>query len=140
MEGDHVGNKARVALPEHEQIKYGLCHEQCVGEENKNPPLFMAKSLACASTQPPHIYRTKKYKIDIHNKYRTLHPIQTKTESNRKFSHFWGIIIKRYCGLHAFLIILCQSCCSVQHLENVTHGALLLIPTLGKMSTWNHLS
>ena len=33
MERDHVGDKARVALPE--QIKHGLCHAQCVGEENK---------------------------------------------------------------------------------------------------------
>ena len=53
VERDHVGNKARVALPE--QIKHGLCHALRVGKENKTHH-FEDKVLGwCQHSTTPYI-------------------------------------------------------------------------------------
>ena len=98
VERDHVGDKARVALPE--QIKHGLCHAQCVGEENKIHH-FLGQSPCWCQPQPPDIFRTKK-DISLTTSYRTLHPIQTKPESNIKFSHF-GASLSRNIAVYTLL-------------------------------------
>lgn len=53
VERDHVGDKARVALPE--QIKHGLCHAQCVGEENKTFHFLGQSPYWCQHSTTPYI-------------------------------------------------------------------------------------
>ena len=53
VERDHVGDKARVALPE--QIKHGLCHAQRVGEENKTYHFLGQSPCWCQHSTTPYI-------------------------------------------------------------------------------------
>ena len=53
VERDHVGDKARVALPEH--IKHRLCHAQCVWEENETYHFLGQSPCWCQHSTTPYI-------------------------------------------------------------------------------------